>query len=420
MRAKILIVGGGIMGVSTALKCAQRTADPNREPVVLLERQHLGAGSSGRSGAILRQHYHDAPVARMARDSLREYASFEARTGLPLGFHRTGVLTLAGPSQADWCQRVRENVAMLRDLGIDTELVDAARMRALVPGIQVADGAVGAWEPGGGFVDPNRTLESFAKLARSHGAVTRLGVELTGIRVANGRVLGARTSEGDYDAEQVVVVAGPWTRALFAELGIAFPLKVVRPENHYLAVPEMRGEEADESAERRSSWTEEERREAPRAIRGLHPVLIDLEHGFYARCDPAHARTRVGHVDYDVDHELVDPDTLDETVSAELQRWTRASLAKRLPPYADRPDAGSIAAWYTLTPDAQALIGPVPGIAGLYIVSGFSGHGFKLGPSVGEGVAQMLFGEPVTALDPAFFTPTRFQGGERWGGRFGL
>ncbi len=420
MRAKILIVGGGIMGVSTALKCAQRTADPNREPVVLLERKHLGAGSSGRSGAILRQHYHDAPVARMARDSLRDYASFEARTGLPLGFHRTGVLTLAGPTQPAWCQRVRENVAMLRDLGIDTELVDAARMRALVPGIQVADGAVGAWEPGGGFVDPNRTLESFAKLARTHGAVTRLGVELTGLRVADGRVIGAHTSEGDYDAEQVVVVAGPWTRALFAELGLAFPLKVVRPENHYLGVPEMAGEESEESAQQRLTWTDEERREPPRVIRGLHPVLIDLEHGFYARCDPAHARTRVGHVDYDLDHELADPDQLDETVGDELKRWSRSALARRLPPYADRPDAGSIAAWYTLTPDAQALIGPVPGIAGLYIVSGFSGHGFKLGPSVGEGVAQMLFDEPVTALDPQFFAPTRFQGGESWGGRFGL
>ena len=101
-------------------------------------------------------------------------------------------------------------------------------------------------------------------------------------------------------------------------------------------------------------------------------------------------------------------------------RGGRAALASRIPAYANRPDAGSLAAWYTLTPDAQALIGPVPGIAGLYIVSGFSGHGFKLGPSVGAGVAQMLFDEPVTSLDPEFFAPTRFKGGESWGGRFGL
>jgi sarcosine oxidase subunit beta len=122
MRARILVAGGGIMGVSIAQRCAQRTVDPNREAVVLLERRQLGAGSSGRSGAILRQHYHDPVVARMARDSLREYASFEMRTGNPIGFQRTGVLTLAGPHQPEWCERIRANVAMLRDLGVDTRI----------------------------------------------------------------------------------------------------------------------------------------------------------------------------------------------------------------------------------------------------------------------------------------------------------
>ncbi len=423
MRAKTLIVGGGVMGLSIALKCAQRTRAPNRDPVVLLERRFLGAGSSGRSGAILRQHYRDREVALMARDSLREYASFETRTGLPVGFQRTGVLTLSGPEQPEWCQRIRANVAMLRELGIETELVDAARMRALVPGMRVAEGSVGAWEPGGGFVDPNRTLESFATLARASGAVTRIGVELEELLVSEGRVTGARTSEGMCEAEQVLIVAGPWSRAIFQRIGVSFPLKVVRPENHFLAVPEMAVERARSpslSARYLSSEDFEEGGEEPRPVRGLHPVLIDLEHGFYARCEPARARSRVGRVDYDRDQELADPDALDEEVSGELQRWARGALARRLPEYEKRPDAGSIAAWYTLTPDAQAIIGPVPGVAGLFVVTGFSGHGFKLAPSVGQGVAQMLFDEPVTAFDLDFFSPTRFQGGEEWGGRFGL
>src|SRR5262245_52630587 len=118
MRARILVVGGGVMGVSIAMRCAARS----RGSVLLIEMKELGAGSSGRSGAILRQHYRDAEVARMARDSLIEYARFEGETGLPLGFRRTGVLTLAGPGQREWCQRIRENVAMLRGLGIETEL----------------------------------------------------------------------------------------------------------------------------------------------------------------------------------------------------------------------------------------------------------------------------------------------------------
>jgi glycine/D-amino acid oxidase-like deaminating enzyme len=398
MRARVLIVGGGIMGVSIALRCAARA----RGSVVLLERKHLGAGSSGRSGAILRQHYRDAEVARMARESLLEYGRFEGETGLSIGFQRTGVLTLAGPGQPEWCRRIRENVAMLRGLGVETELVDAARMRALVPGVVVRDGSLGAWEPGGGFVDPNQTLDAFARRARAAGADLRMGVELLEVSVRDGRAVGGRTSAGEVEAEQVVVVAGPWTRALFAKLGLDLPLKVVRPENHYLGVPEMRLELPEGPA------------------RGVHPVLIDLELGGYARCEPASARTRIGRVDYDDDRELGDPDLLEEEVSAELVRWSRAMIAQRIPSYSDRPDAGSLAAWYTLTPDAQALIGPVPGMANLLVVSGFSGHGFKLAPSVGEGVAQMLFGERVTALDPGFFSPARFRGGEIWRGRFGL
>jgi glycine/D-amino acid oxidase-like deaminating enzyme len=358
----------------------------------------------------------------MARDSLREYASFEMRTGNPIGFQRTGVLTLAGPHQPEWCERIRANVAMLRDLGVDTELVDSARMRTLVPGIEVADGSVGAWEPGGGFVDPMRTVEAFAKLARSRGASTRLGVALEEVVVANGKVVGARTSEGDYKVEHLVLVAGPWTRALLRPLGIDIPLKVVRPENHYIGVPEMHVDERYFQP-RHTYLTPEEAQEArgtPPVIRGLHPVLIDLELGYYARCEPLHARTRVGHVDYDDDRELDDPDELDEHVGPELVNWSRGALAKRIPAYAERPDAGSIAAWYTLTPDAQAVIGPAPGIENLWIVTGFSGHGFKLGPSVGEGVAQMIAGEAVTGFDRAFFAPDRFKGEVSWSGRFGL
>jgi glycine/D-amino acid oxidase-like deaminating enzyme len=382
------------MGVSIALKSAQKSAQGGRG-VLLIERKHLGAGSSGRSGAILRQHYRDAEVAAMARDSLREYAGFEAATGLPLGFRRTGVLTLAGPAQPEWLQRIRENVVMLLGLGIDTELVDAARMRAARAGRVVHDSSVWRVEPGGGFVDPNRTL-TCSRRARDLGADLRTGVELLELRVANGRVSGARTSAGEVEAEQVVVVAGPWTRALFARMGLDFPLKVVRPENHWLGVPEMEAEPT------------------VRGARGVHPVLIDLELGCYARCEPANARTRVGRVDYDDDRVVADPDALDEVVSDELVRWSRATLARRIrptpavPTRARRPRG-------TLTPDAQALIGPVSGVAGLFIVSGFSGHGFKLGPSVGEGVAQMLFGERVTALDRVL-RPDPLQGGESWAG----
>jgi len=398
MDARILVVGGGIMGLAAAWRCARRG-----KGVVLLERRTFGAGSSGRSGAILRTHYRDRELVRIARDSLAEYAGFEARTGTSIGFHRCGVVTLAGPGQPEWLERVRANVATMRELGVEVELADEARLRQLLPGAIVHPGSLGSFEPMAGFVDPAQTLAAFATRARRRGAELREGVEVLDIRVERGRVVGARTSAGEVTCDELLVVAGPWTRRLLARLGLALPLKVVRPENTYLAVPELASVPGP-----------------VRTLRGGHPVLIDLELGGYARCEPERQRTRTGRVDYDVDQVLDDPDALEESVGAEMKSWARATLAARMPSYRDRPDAGALAAWYTLTPDAQALIGPVQGIGGLWLASGFSGHGFKLAPSIGEGLAQLLHREPVRAFDPRFFAPGRFADGASFGGRFGL
>ena len=102
------------MGTSIAMHLANRL-DPIEDPLVLLERApRLAAGSSGRSGAILRQQYADLQVARMARNSLADYSSFMVRTGRDIGFRMTGVLTLAGPRAPEWMERVRANVEALR------------------------------------------------------------------------------------------------------------------------------------------------------------------------------------------------------------------------------------------------------------------------------------------------------------------
>jgi glycine/D-amino acid oxidase-like deaminating enzyme len=434
MRAKVVVIGGGVMGTSIAMHLARRL-DPIEEPLVLFEKSaRLAAGSSGRSGAILRQHYAEPAVARMARSSLEEYASFERRTGRSLGFRRTGVLTLAGPGP--WADRVRANVAMLRRIGVDTHLVDATEIRRLVRGIDVADTTVGAWEPGGGFVDPVTTVEAFAALGRTHGVNTRLGVAAEGIEAEGGRVVGVRTSDGIVEAEQVVVVAGPWTPGLLARSGIEVPLRAIRPEQHFVElapvplIPAARREPdledlLEDDLDGPLARVEREARERESREVVPHPSLIDLEHGFYTRCEPGAARTRIGRIDYTHDVVLADPDQLDEDVSAEFRAWARQKLVERLPLYASLADLDSEAAWYTLSPDAQALLGELPALRGLFIASGFSGHGFKLAPSVGAGMTQLLMGEPVTAFDPTFFSPSRFDRGvdrgvEWGGGAFGL
>ena len=418
------------MGTSIAMHTAKRT-DPLSQPVVLFERRDLGAGSSGRSGAILRQHYADAAVARMARDSLRDYAGFEARTGRSVGFRRTGVLTLSGPKAAEACERIRKNVEMLKSLGIETELVDEVAIQELVSDIEIEPGTIGAWEPDGGFVDPNRTITAFAALARTSGAVTRLGEEVQEILIENGKVVGAETSEGRYHTNKLCIVAGPWSKKLLEPLGIELPLRTIQPENHFVVMrdSDLLDEDAEEEARGpRESLSfddiqdpvERTAESNARASLGLHPVIVDLEQSFYIRCEPKQRRTRLGRVDYEHDRILDNPDDIGTNVSQELIDWTRASLKARMPSYADQADAGSEASWYTMTPDAQPLIGPIPGIEGLYVVTGFSGHGFKLAPVIGAGVAQLLKDERITTFEAELFSPTRFKGNESWTGRFGF
>jgi glycine/D-amino acid oxidase-like deaminating enzyme len=419
---RTVIVGGGVMGVAIAWHLARR-CDPLHEPVALLEKTGLAAGSSGRSGAILRQFYSDRPLVEMARDSLRVYAGLQAATGRAIGFQRAGVLTLAGPERPESLDLVVRNVRLLLSLGVGARLLDAAAIRALVPGIEVSDRALACYEPDGGGVDPVRAVEAFAALAREAGAATRLGVRAIALDVDGGRVRGVRTDHGFVEAARVVVAAGPWSAPLLATAGVELPLSVVRPEQHFLALPPGRAPVNPEARDLLVDSALDRFGIAPERLpEPAHPVILDLERGFYTRCEGHARRTRVGRMDHAQDAAVLDPDRVDEDVGPGFQAWARAALERRLPVYARCADAGSAAGLYTLTPDAQAAIGPWPGVAGLFVVTGFSGHGFKLAPSVGAGVAQLLCGEPVTAYDPAFFAPERFArpGAAASGRAFGL
>ncbi len=419
MRAKVLIVGGGVMGNSIALHAA-RYFDPYRDPVVLLERSDLASGSSGASGALLRQHYATPAIASMARDSMREYAAFEGRTGRSVGFRRAGVLTLAGPERPETLERLRGNVEAQAKIGIETQVLDAEAIRARVPGIEVADEAIAAFEPGGGYVDAGCCVQEFAALARSYGASTRIGVSNSELIVKDGRVVGAETTEGRYDADKVVIVAGAWTRRLLAQYGVDVPLKVARVEQHFVSLPKDE-EDTDPGLHETNQWNvdlEDPLEEEQERLMGSgdarpsseHPVIIDLEYGFYTRAEPRHGRTRICPIGYKSEDILDAPIDGDEPRD-EHGTWARAALRRRLPIYEGEKSMGSVLSWFPITPDGRAIIGTVPGHEGLIIATGFADHGFKLAPSVGEGVAQMLAGDPISAFDPEYFSFERFAGG---------
>ena len=408
MKAKILIVGGGAMGTSVALSAAKR-CDPLSEPVVLIEKGSLGSGSSGRTGAVIHQGYRERALAGMARDALKVYSGMHSTVGRSVGYRKTGVLVVAG-SGKEAIEGLAKDVAMQRDLAINVQLVGATEMRRLCPGIEVGDDAMGSYEPDGGYIEPRQAIETFAALARAQGATTRTGVEKPRVILEGGRAVGVSTSEGEFRAPNVVLATGPWTKEILLELGVEAPLRVVRSEEHFVEMPPPPAlEESSQQDDGHADDIETRFRPDPLELRPVaHPVILDRSNDLLVRCEPRQKRTRVGRIGFDGLVELERPDALEESVGDDFREWARPRLQERMPVYQDMKDLGGQAAWITLTPDEIPIVGPVEEIPGLFVVAGFTGNDFQLAPSIGEGLSQMILEQPVSAIDPAFFSPARF------------
>ncbi|MFT7484665.1 MAG: glycine/D-amino acid oxidase-like deaminating enzyme, partial [Candidatus Paceibacteria bacterium] len=348
MRARIVIVGGGVVGLSIALHAARRT-DPLKEPVMLLDGDDVGVGPSARSGAVLGQFYGTKNTAGMARDSLRYYRGIEDKTGRSLGFVPTGVLTLAKSRTPKGLAKLRELVHMQDSIGIDVRCVDAAEMRVLINGLKVPDDALGAWEPTAGCLDPERTLDAFSSLARNRGAIIRSRTPVQRIVTENGRVVGVETPEGLIKCEQVVVAAGPWTCALLDPLGITLPICGVRAELGYLACTEeamlsaelesaiaIPGPESSGATEYYSrammqghhpaaQFDSQNDGSAP-VLKAAHPVLTDPEQGFFIRSDPLNGRSIVGRRGRAGFEEIKDLDHIPESVGQDFSFWAREKV----------------------------------------------------------------------------------------------
>ncbi|MCA9000613.1 MAG: FAD-binding oxidoreductase [Planctomycetes bacterium] len=409
MKGKVLIVGGGAMGTCIAMQVASR-CDPLKEPVILIEKGRLGAGSSGRAGAIVHQSYSDREVAGMARDAVRLYHDIQSTTGRSLGFRRTGVLGVVDGSDKEALAQMDADLEMQTSIGIKVRRVEAPEIRHLCPGIEVSDDAVGRFEAEGGYVNPSKAIATFGVLARGRGATTRLGVQDLDIQIENGKVRGVQTADGFFETPNVVLATGSWTARILKKIGYDLPLSVVRNEECMFEMPTSNlPEDLENEYDQPADDIETRFHQDPLELKPVpHPALLDLSTGFHAHCEPHVNQTRVARMgtgEYDA---VANLQSLSKQASPEFLDWARVSLGQRMPVYKDMELKGSLAHYTAVTSDHRPIVGPVQGVEGLYIVVGFSGSDFHLAPSIGEGMAQMLLGEPVSAFTPEFFSASRF------------
>jgi glycine/D-amino acid oxidase-like deaminating enzyme len=285
---------------------------------------------------------------------------------------------------------LRENVALQRSVGIDTRVLAPEEIGEVLPGVAATDLVAAAWEPDAGYADPHQTTTALADAARSAGARFLLNTEVTGIRFQGGRVRGVDTSAGPLAAGAVVNCAGPWGAAVAAMADLEVPVSACRAQISVFRRPE--------------------------ALRGAHPVVLDFAHASYFRPETGDLML-VGLIDPSEAEDVVDPDAYrehtDDGFDLEVgQRW----IARCPPMEAASPRRG-YAGLYAITPDWHPVIDEVPEGSGHFLCTGFSGHGFKLGPAVGLLTAELVTGEEPS-FDPSLFRLSRWAEGNPVRGRY--
>jgi len=377
--ADVVVIGGGCMGTSTAWALAERRAGR----VLLLERGELASGATGRSSAILRQHYAFPVTARLAKRSLEIFRHFDEVVGGECGYVNAGFLVGVPPEDEGV---LRENVAMLRGLGIRTELVEPADLRRLAPAVATEDLGLGTFETESGYADPHATTMAFAAAARRHGAEIRTGTAVHQLRAAGGRITGVETASGVIEAPIVVLAANAWSTALARTVGVELPVDAYLQEICVLDRPPG----------------------FPGGTRG-HPVYADFVQRTYFRPEGANL-TLVGSSAHEADA-LIDPDRCPVGPrEATVSRFT-ASAVQRFPALAEAAYRGGWAAFYDVSPDAQFILDALPSVEGGFVAVGFSGHGFKHSPMIGRLMTDLVVGTAGSESDLAFFSLARFAGG---------
>ena len=364
--ADVVVIGGGIMGASTAYHLAKRGCT---NVVVLEAAEMFGLGSTGLNAGGIRYQFATAVNIELSKLSIGMMERFASEMDQEVGLRHCGYLFMLD-SEVD-LEQFRKNVALQNAHGVPSRIVTAAEIAALAPEVNL-DGIIGgSWCPRDGLVDPNGLLQGYVSHARRLGATMRTSTPATAIDVDGGRVRRVITNAGAIETSTVVIAAGPWSAQVGAMAGVELPIAPIRRQIAVTApIPGLRPD---------------------------FPFVIDFSRALYFHREGAGILTGMSNRD--------EPPAFDTSVDEEWRLHHLENALERLPMLADAEISAEWAGLYEVTPDDQPILGRIPQVDGLVVCAGFSGHGLMHGPAAGLLMAEEILDGRARTID---IDPLRF------------
>ena len=375
-----VIVGGGIVGLSSAYYLVERGAD-----VTLYEKGSLGSGSTARAAGGIRSQFTTPVNVELSLASKAVWNRFAEEFGVDIAYRKNGYLFLARSQET--AEQFRGNVRMQRDLGTDSEFLSPAEATEHCPGLDTGPFVAATFNGDDGIADPNLAVQGYAKGAREAGVDVHTNTPVTDVRRDGERVVGVEVERDEgsvrHEADVVVNAAGAWSPRLAAMAGLTLP---VSPRRRQVAVVEP-SESVPESV----------------------PLTIDLETGSYFRPEREGAALVGGH--FGGEDPDVDPDRFDEDMDL---GWA-AEAVERAADYTAYfgPETRIKRGWaglYAVTPDHHPVIEET--LPGFVTATGFSGHGFQHAPATGQIVSELVLDGAPRLVDISELDSGRFDRGE--------
>jgi sarcosine oxidase subunit beta len=370
--ASVLVIGGGVMGLSTAF----HLAEAGHRDVVVVEADQLGSGSTSKAAGGVRLQFSDAVNIELALRSLDAFERFGTRPGFDIDLQQVGYLFLLTTPQD--VATFEQSVALQNSLGVPSEMLTAAEAGKLCSLANVDDVLAASICMRDGHANTGAVVEGYAQAARALGVRILTTCQVTAIERDGATITGVVTSRGRISTDTVVCAAGPWSRLIGEMAGVALPVDPVR----------------------RPIWYTE-----PMVGRPDHlPMTIDFTTGFYFHGEGQGLLFG-----------MADPEQaagFDVECRSDWLEVVGEVAARRAPKLLDVGIAGGWTGFYETTPDHNGIIGEAADLPGFFYCTGFSGHGFLLGPAVGEVIRDLILGR-TPPVDVSAFSVDRFLAADR-------